>query len=65
MIHNPDNIEIKKKEIYDGVIEYMLPDGYYFECCGVSYGTCIFGTIELSNYYTVKKRDNGAIDKKL
>lgn len=56
MIYNPDNIEIKKKEIYNNIIEYSVPEDYYFESCGVSYGNHIFGFIELSNYYTVKKR---------
>lgn len=58
MIHNPDNIEIIKKEIYNDIVEYTLPDGYYFESCGTSYGNRIYGHIELSNYYVVRKRDN-------
>lgn len=56
MIHNPDNVEITKREIYNNIIEYSVPEDYYFESCGTSYGNHIFGFIELSNYYTVKKK---------
>ena len=62
MILNPDNIEIQKREVYNDVIEYRLPQDYYFESCGISYGNCIYGTVNLSNYYIVKKREeDGAI----
>lgn len=58
MIHNPLNVEITKKEIYNDIIEYSIPEGYYFESCGTSYGNHIYGFINLSNYYTIKKREN-------
>lgn len=67
MIHNPENIEIQKREIYNDIIEYTIPEDYYFESCGTSYGNRIYGHIKLSNYYTVKKREtnDGAVDKEL
>jgi hypothetical protein len=58
LIYNPDNIEITKKEIYSSVIEYSIPEGYYFESCGTSYGNHIYGRVVLDNYYTVKKRED-------
>lgn len=60
MIDNPLNIEITKREIYNNIIEYKVPEGYYFESCGTSYGNCIYGMIKLSNYYVIKKRKNEA-----
>lgn len=60
MIHNPDNVPITKKEIYNNIIEYTIPEDYYFESCGTSYGNRIFGYLELSNYYVIKKRKNEA-----
>lgn len=57
LIHNPLGVEITKKEIYNSIIEYSIPEDYYFESCGTSYGNHIFGTINLSNYYTIKKRE--------
>ena len=56
MIHNPLNVEIKKREIYNSIIEYSVPDDFYFESFGTSYGNRIFGTVSLDNYYTIKKR---------
>lgn len=58
MIHNPDNVKITKKEIYNDIIEYSVPEGWYFESCGTSYGNHIYGSIQLSNYYTVRKRED-------
>lgn len=58
LIHNPENVEITKREIYNDIIEYSIPEGYYFESCGTSYGNHIYGHIKLDNYYTIKKRKN-------
>lgn len=58
MIHNPENIEIEKKEIYNDIWEFRLPEDYYFESCGISYGNRIYGSMKLDNYYIVKKREN-------
>ena len=58
LIHNPDNVKITKREIYNDIIEYSVPEGWYFESCGTSYGTHIYGSIQLSNYYTVRKRED-------
>ena len=64
IIHNPDNVKITKREIYNDIIEYSVPEGWYFESCGTSYGNHIYGSIQLSNYYTVRKReDETNIDK--
>ena len=57
LIHNPLNVEITKREIYNDIIEYSIPDGYYFESCGTSYGNHIYGTINLSNFYIIKKKE--------
>jgi len=58
MIYNPENVTITKKEIYSTIMEYSIPDDYYFECCGTSYGNRIYGKLVLDNYYTIKKRKN-------
>ena len=58
LIHNPDNVKITKREIYNDIIEYSVPEGWYFESCGTSYGNHIYGSIQLSNYYTVRKRED-------
>ena len=66
MIHNPDNVKITEKRIYNDIIEYSVDDPYYFESCGTSYGNHIYGFIQLSNYYTVKKKEeDGTIYKEL
>ena len=57
LIHNPLNVDITKREIYNSIIEYSIPSDYYFESCGVSYGNRIYGTVNLGNYYTIKKRE--------
>lgn len=64
MIHNPENVPIAKKEIYNNIIEYTVPEDYYFESCGTSYGNHIYGYIELSNYYVVKKMKEDGTDNK-
>jgi hypothetical protein len=57
-IFNPDNVPITRKEIYSTIMEYSIPEDYYFESCGTSYGNHIFGTMNLTNYYVIKKRKN-------
>ena len=63
MIDNPLNVEITKKEIYNDLYEYSIPEDYYFESFGTSYGQHIYGRIVLDNYYIIKKKeeDNGTI----
>lgn len=58
MIYNPLDIPIEKKEIYDTIWEYRIPDEYYFESCGTRYGNRIYGHLELDNYYTIRKNEN-------
>lgn len=58
MIINPYRVEVSEKEIYNGIIDYSVPDGYYFESCGAIYGQHIFGRKNLSNYYTIKKKED-------
>lgn len=57
-ISNPDNIPIAKTEIYNDIWEYRIPEDYYFESFGISYGNRIYGTTNLTNYYVIKKREN-------
>lgn len=57
-IDNPLNVEIEKKEIYSTIYEYRIPEDYYFESFGISYGNRIYGTTNLTNYYVIKKREN-------
>lgn len=54
-IDNPLHIDIIKTEVYNGIFEYRLPIGYYFESCGTSYGNSIWGRAVLDNHYVVKK----------
>lgn len=64
MIHNPNNVKIEKREIYNDIIEYSIPNDYYFESCGTSYGNRIYGSVKLDNYYVIKKKkDETDIDK--
>lgn len=58
MITNYQNIEIKKKQIYNGVFEYSVPEPYYFESYGQSYGNIIYGMDETTNHYIVKKKED-------
>lgn len=58
MIENPYNVEIEKKQIYDTIWEFRVPEEYYFESYGTSYGNTIYGRIVLDNHYIIKKRDN-------
>lgn len=57
IIWNPDKVEIKKRQLYNEIIEYSVEEPYYFESCGTSYGQHIFGRINLDNYYSIKKKD--------
>lgn len=57
LIHNPLDVEITKKEIYNDLFEYSVPEGYFFESCGTSYGNHIYGRLVLDNYYTIKKKE--------
>lgn len=56
MIQNETGIEIQKRQIYNGVYEYSVPEGYYFESYGQSYGNVIYGLDETTNHYIVKKK---------
>lgn len=56
-IDNPLNVKIEKKEIYSCIFEYRIPDGFYFESCGVSYGNRIYASNNFTNYYIIKKKD--------
>ena len=57
MIDNPLHVAIEKKEIYNDIWEFKVPEGYVFESCGISYGNRIYGTMKLDNHYVIKKRD--------
>ena len=54
-IQNALGVKIEKKEIYNDVFQYILPQGYYFESYGQSYGNIIYGGNELTNFYIVRK----------
>ena len=56
-IHNPLNVPIEVKEIYNDIFEHVIPDDYYFESCGTSYGNRIYTGRIPSNYYVIKKRE--------
>lgn len=58
MIDNPLGVNITKKEIYTDIWEFSIPEDYYFESCGTSYGNHIFGRMSLDNHYVIKKREN-------
>lgn len=55
-IENPLKIPIEIKELYNDIYEYLIPDGYFFESFGCSYGQAIYGGKELSNHYIIKER---------
>lgn len=55
MIQNPNDIEIKKTEIYPTIFDYELPEGYHFESAGQQWGNHIFGGDPLENNYIIKK----------
>lgn len=59
-IDNPLNVEITKTEIYSGIFEYRIPNDYYFESYGTSYGNSIWGRAVLDNFYVIKikKKEN-------
>lgn len=50
-------IEIERKEIYQSIFEYILPDGYYFESCGTNYGNIIYAREIPDNFYIVRKEN--------
>lgn len=50
-------IEIERKEIYQSIFEYILPDGYYFESCGTNYGNTIYAREIPDNFYIVRKEN--------
>lgn len=54
-IDNPLNVEVTRKEIYDGIFEYRIPSEYYFESYGTSYGNSIYGREVLDNFYVIKQ----------
>ncbi len=66
-IHNPYNVKIEKRKIYNDIYEYrIVDDGYYFESCGVSYGVAIYQGETFNNYYVIRKRKkDGTIHKEL
>lgn len=57
MITNNYNIKINKREIYNGVYEYSVEEGYVFESYGCRYGNHIYGLDKLDNPYTIVKID--------
>lgn len=57
MIQNETGITIQKRQIYNGVFEYSVPEPYYFESYGQSYGNVIYGLDETTNHYIVKKKE--------
>lgn len=56
-IENKYGVEIKIEPLYNEICRYTIPDQYYFESCGVSYGQQIFGRLTLDNYYVIRKKD--------
>ena len=56
-IDNPLNVKVERREIYTNIYEYTIPEGYYFESCGTSYGNTIYGREMLDNFYVIKKKD--------
>lgn len=50
-------IEIERKEIYQSIFEYILPDGYFFECRGTNYGNTIYAREIPDNFYIVRKEN--------
>lgn len=55
-IDNPLNVPIETKEIYNDIFEHIIPEDYYFESFGFSYGNRIYTGRIPSNYYVIKKR---------
>ena len=65
-IDNPLNVHIETKEIYSGIFEHTVPEEYYFESFGCSYGNRIYTGSIPSNYYIIKERKkDGTIHKEL
>lgn len=57
-IHNPHNAKIETKEIYQGIFEHIVEEGYYFESAYCNYGPRIYTGKIPSNYYIVKKKED-------
>lgn len=65
MIANYQNIPIAKKEIFETIYDYELPEGYHFETENTNWGRHIFGGDPLENHYIVKqdKEDENNAEK--
>ena len=61
-IQNPLNVKIEMKEVYSGLFEYKIPEQYYFDSYGTSYGNSIYGRAVLDNYYVIKQKDETDTD---
>lgn len=61
-IQNPLNVKIEMKEVYSGIFEYKIPEQYYFDSYGTSYGNSIYGRAVLDNYYVIKQKDETDTD---
>lgn len=57
-IDNPLNVPMETKEIYNGIFEHIIPEDYYFESAGCSYGNRVYTSKIPSNYYIIKKRES-------
>lgn len=55
-IENPLKVPIEVRELYNDIYEYTIPEEFYFESFGCSYGSAIYGGKELSNHYIIKER---------
>lgn len=64
IIENKYGVEIKKEPLYNDIWEYSVPDGYYFDSYGTSYGNHIYGRLTLDNFYTIRKKDEDEKDKR-
>ena len=56
-------IEIERKEIYQSIYEYSVPEDYYFESCGTNYGNRIYARDITDNFYIVRKEYEIDTDK--
>ena len=56
-IDNPLHVPIETKEIYCDIFEHIIPEDYYFESFGFSYGNRIYTRKTPDNYYIIKKRE--------
>ena len=59
-------IEIERKEIYQSIYEYIVPESFYFECNGTNYGSRIYAREIPDNFYIIRKKneDNTVQDSK-